>query len=83
MKHVIKIHPIYFKQVVKGVKKAELRVNDRCYEQGDIVEMLEWCPDKNDYTGNKIEIKITCVNDVSKFTNVDNQVMFSFVLNED
>lgn len=82
MKHVIKIHPIYFDQVIKGIKKAELRVNDRGYEQGDTVEMLEWCPDKNDYTGNKCKIQITCINDVSKFTKIDNQVMFSFVLKE-
>lgn len=83
MKHVIKIYPIYFDKVIKGLKKAELRNNDRDYKPRDIVVMREWCPNKQSYTGNSVTVKITCVNDVSSFTNVENQVMFSFVIIED
>lgn len=80
MKHVIKIYPIYFQQVIDGLKKAELRNNDRNYQAGDIVEMLEYCPEKNDITWRNVMIEITVVNDVSQFVNTENIVMFSFIL---
>ncbi len=33
--HKIKLIPIYFDAVLQGIKKAELRFNDRCYMVGD------------------------------------------------
>ncbi|QXO10366.1 hypothetical protein [Proteus phage vB_PmiM_ZX7] len=81
-KHEIKIYPLYFSQVCYGLKKAELRINDRNYQIGELVCMKEYNPDTKSYTGNFVTIEITMVNDVSDFTNVNNQVMFSFnVLN--
>ncbi|QYC51754.1 putative activating signal cointegrator protein [Proteus phage vB_PmiS_PM-CJR] len=76
--HRIKIYPLYFRQVCSGMKKAELRINDRNYQIGELVIMKEYDPDTKSYTGNFVTVEITMVNDVSDFTNIANQVMFSF-----
>ena len=37
-KHSLKIDPDYFRNLMSGVKKAEVRINDRDYQLGDILE---------------------------------------------
>lgn len=39
--HKIKIHTDYWKEIVFGRKKAEIRYNDRDYQVGDILELHE------------------------------------------
>lgn len=39
--HQIKIAPAYFKAVVAGEKRAELRKDDRCYRVGDVLSLNE------------------------------------------
>ncbi len=53
MTHEIKCWPQYFSRVLDGSKTFEVRENDRGYQPGDIVKMLEWDPTiitKSDYT---------------------------------
>ena len=40
--HQVKISPPYFVAVVNGTKKAELRKNDRGYQVGDVLSLVEW-----------------------------------------
>ena len=39
--HVLKIKPCYFYYVSKGLKKAELRQDDRQYEVGDLIHFVD------------------------------------------
>ncbi|WP_171964814.1 DUF3850 domain-containing protein [Cronobacter sakazakii] len=55
--HVIKIAPKYLDQVVAGLKKAELRKNDRDYKAGDVLSLCEWKHGR--YTGREWAAVIT------------------------
>lgn len=57
--HQLKILPKYFKQVKSNRKKFEVRKNDRDFQTGDFVSLNEFNPEKNSYSGNQIDIKIT------------------------
>ena len=53
----LKTLPQYFEEVVKGNKKAELRLNDRDFKVGDIYELEEY--DGKIYTGRSVMVRIT------------------------
>ncbi len=57
-----KIWPKYFDEIVSGKKKCELRLNDFEIKEGDTLVLEEWNPEKKEYTGRKIEKKVSCVN---------------------
>jgi len=56
-----KIWPEYFKEVASGKKKFELRLNDFDAAEGDSLVLEEWDPKTKEYTGRKIEKKVTYV----------------------
>ncbi|PWB38241.1 MAG: hypothetical protein C3F02_04520 [Parcubacteria group bacterium] len=56
-----KIWPEYFNQIVSGKKKFELRLNDFEINEGDTLSLEEWDPKTSQYTGRKIEKKVTFV----------------------
>lgn len=61
MHHQLKtIHP-YFKRVEIGEKNFELRKDDRDFQAGDTVDLLEYDPKTDEYPGGVIQIKITYV----------------------
>ena len=39
--HELKIEDIYFSQILDGVKKFEVRYNDRGYQNGDHIKFLD------------------------------------------
>ena len=53
MTHHVKITPIHYEEIASGRKNFEIRLNDRDYKVGDIVELQEFlgkeripmCPD--------------------------------------
>lgn len=45
MQHSLKIWPQYYARVKDGTKTFEIRENDRGFQRGDIVELLEWDPE--------------------------------------
>lgn len=49
IEHRLKIKPEYFEAVTRGEKNFELRKDDRNYQVGDLVKLLEWDGEK--YTG--------------------------------
>ena len=59
-----KIWPEYFEAVESGKKKGELRLNDFEVNEGDTLVLEEWDPKTKEYTGRKMEKKVT---DVSRF----------------
>ena len=67
MHHNLKIWPRFFRAVADGEKTFEYRFNDRGYQCGDMIDLLEWDPDpplgKPDagpigYTGRGIRLRI-------------------------
>lgn len=56
-----KCWPEYFEAVVSGKKNFELRLNDFNIKEGDILILEEWDPGIKQYTGRKIEKKVTYV----------------------
>lgn len=59
--HEVKILPKYFEQVKSGTKTFEYRKNDRGYQAGDIIKLMEYQPESDTYTGNSLEVEITYI----------------------
>ena len=51
MQHQLKISSKYFDAVNEGIKKFEIRKDDRDYQVGDVVQFLEF--DDGKYSGRK------------------------------
>lgn len=58
--HKIKCTPDFFEEIKTGVKKFEIRKNDRSYQAGDKITLQEWSQ-ADKYTGREIETLITYV----------------------
>lgn len=58
--HVLKIYSKYFDAVVKGTKTFEIRENDRNFQVGDILVLLE-INEKKKETGNSIVKEVTYI----------------------
>jgi len=56
-----KVWPAYFEAILFGKKKYELRLNDFEVNEGDILILEEWDPKTKEYTGRKVERKVTYV----------------------
>ena len=56
-----KIWPEYFEAVEKGEKTFELRLADFACEPGDKLQLREWDPTSQKYTGRSIEKIVTYV----------------------
>ncbi|ELY5941231.1 DUF3850 domain-containing protein [Cronobacter malonaticus] len=65
--HNLKIWPEHYSAVCAGVKRAELRKNDRDYRAGDILDLCEWDKDDESFTGEFISVTVTHVADVSEW----------------
>lgn len=55
IKHELKVHPQYFKEIKAGRKNWELRLNDRDFQIGDFLYLREYNPEEKIYTGNEID----------------------------
>ncbi|UED78100.1 DUF3850 domain-containing protein [Brevibacillus sp. DP1.3A] len=51
MIHDLKTWPEHFRDVRAGIKTAELRLNDRNYQPGDVLVLREYDPQEDEYTG--------------------------------
>jgi ASC-1-like (ASCH) protein len=58
MKHELKLSEKYFEDVISGVKKFELRYNDRNYQVGDELLLKEWNTENNTYTGRETTVEV-------------------------
>lgn len=58
MKHELKIHPKHYKDVLLGLKKIEIRLNDRNYQERDLLILNEWDPKTERYTGSQVIRKV-------------------------
>lgn len=65
--HKLKIYPEFFSAVCTGVKRAELRKNDRDYRVGDTLHLMETPRGSCHRTGEFINVKITHIADVGEW----------------
>lgn len=63
--HRLKIYPEHFSAVLTGVKRAELRKNDRNYRVGDILHLMETPKGSSSTTGEFVNAVVTHIADVS------------------
>lgn len=59
MVHELKILPEYFVAVRDGIKKFEVRKDDRLYQVGDILHLREF--DGQEYTGREVKAEVTYI----------------------
>ncbi|HFO7896108.1 TPA: DUF3850 domain-containing protein [Escherichia coli] len=64
--HTLKTLPQHFAAVRSGKKRAELRINDRDFREGDMLILEEALPG-SDMTGKSVCVRITHVADVSDY----------------
>lgn len=64
-----KIWGEYFELVKSGKKKFELRLADFDIEEGDVLVLQEYDPEKKEYTGREIEVEAKYILkfDIDKF----------------
>lgn len=65
--HDLKIYPEFFSAVCTGVKRAELRKNDRDYLVGDTLHLMETLRGSCHRTGEYINVTITHIADVGEW----------------
>ena len=59
--HYLKILPEYYRAVERGEKTFEVRLNDRNYQEYDMLHLEEWTSDG--YTGRDIIAEVTYILD--------------------
>ena len=76
-RHEINLEPKYYAAVIAGMKTFELRENDRDYQVGDEVKLMEW--DEDGFTGRYYTITITYVlQDVPEYGLADGFCIFGW-----
>ncbi|MFY8187526.1 MAG: DUF3850 domain-containing protein [Flavobacterium sp.] len=56
--HHLKVWPEFFRELVLGIKKVEIRRNDRNFKERDILVLQEWNPNSKKFTGFTVVRKI-------------------------
>ena len=56
--HELKIWPEYFEAKLQGIKPWEHRKNDRFFKQFDKLNLREWNPETNQYTGRSMLVDV-------------------------
>lgn len=61
--HALKTHPPHFADVLAGLKRAELRKDDRGFAIGDLLVLQEYEPrsPRSGYTGRAVTVRVTHV----------------------
>lgn len=67
MIHELKTWPEYFKAVCEGRKTFEIRKNDRGFKVGDVLDLREYDPIGQGYTGQSIRMEVTYILDKAPF----------------
>jgi len=64
--HELKSWPKFFEQLSTGLRTHELRRNDRNYQVGDYVNLLEYDPKAKKYTGRNCIVEITSMTSIEE-----------------
>lgn len=62
VEHSVKSWPSFFEATLAGTKTHDVRrMGDRDYQVGDTVRLMEFDPEKQDYTGRELCVRITYI----------------------
>jgi hypothetical protein len=53
--HHVKVWPVFFEKLQDGTKPWEVRKNDRDYRVGYVLDLQEWNPSKEAFTGRSVQ----------------------------
>lgn len=73
--HVLKSWPQYFEALLKGTRTHELRRNDRNFEINDVLELHEFDPATQDYTGRTYRYLVTSLTQKNAVCAVSDQAL--------
>ncbi len=59
MLHELKTWPAPFEAIEAGTKHHEIRKNDRLFVQGDLLQLREWDPSTEKYTGRERTVRVS------------------------
>lgn len=62
--HELKLNTKYFNDVMHGLKKFEVRFNDRGYQLGDVLILRDW--DGRNYRGRILKVHVVYLIDLSE-----------------
>jgi hypothetical protein len=57
--HTVKSWSMFFRDIITGERTSDIRLNDRRYEVGDQLQLLEFDPVAQTYTGRTALVNIT------------------------
>ena len=69
IRHKLKLLPEYFDCVCTGEKTFEIRKNERGFKVGDLLELYEYIPEKDEYTGRVVIREVTYMTDYAQKDN--------------
>ncbi len=59
--HVLKTNPVPFEAIKSGLKTFEYRLNDRNYQHGDYLNLMEYDPETCKFTGEEISVRVSYI----------------------
>lgn len=59
--HSVKVWPEFFQAMWTGAKLFEIRLNDRDYQVGDVVDLHEYDPERKMYLDRQLRRRITYI----------------------
>ena len=62
-RHSLKCWPAFFQAIIDGTKTFEIRLNDRGYQDGDVLELSEYDHIRGEFTGRQIKKRVTFITD--------------------
>lgn len=77
MEHELKCWPEPFWAICSGNKSFEVRPNDRKYQVGDTLNLREYVPEKQSYTGISKTVIVTYILNGGQFGIENNYVIMS------
>jgi hypothetical protein len=80
--HKLKTWPVYFQSVLDGSKPFEVRVNDRDFKVGDRLDLMEYDPDAEEYTGRHCHRFITYILGLNPFIDLQGNVILGLAMEQ-
>jgi len=78
--HQLKTWPSAFAAIKSGKKTFEFRIDDRGFQVGDILQLQEYDPLPNEYTGSEVLVEVTYIaRDLYRFDVREGYVCMSIV----
>jgi hypothetical protein len=78
--HALKTWPEYFQAVLERRKTFEIRKNDRDFQVGDYLHLMEMIPENGKFTGASLNVRVTYM---TAFSQPEGQVVLGIEFAEE